>query len=341
MLIFMATGPSPASRDAEVKLRAELAEERLTRHGWIRIAGPICAVALGVLGALAYLKPIELLRFLQETRLGWSGVTENDLALDSGLVTYLVTGGYPDEEPIVMVHGIGPNAALEWRGVMAPIAAGHYKVIALNLPGFASSDHKQVRYSIAYQAAALADLIDKLKLTNVNLIGHDLGADVALYYAVDHPNNVERLMLVAGGMIGAGEAARMRRDLLPSSPDKVHTMVDEAFFGLPPMPDFMYERMMAALAADLPAQNDMLESVGADEAHIRSHLGQIFNTLTMIIYGGKDALYPRARAEAVHTMLPGSATVAFKTSGHNPQLEHPDEFSDTILYLLRQTEGGK
>ena len=331
----------PAGQESEIKLRAALSEESPRRGTWIRIAGPICAVTLGVLGAAFYLHPIGVLRFAQETRLGWSGVTRSEVALSNGLMTYYMTGGYPDQEPVVMIHGLGPNAALEWRGVMAPIAEGHYKVIAPNLLGFASSDHKQVPYSIAYQAAAVSDLIDNLKLDKINLVGHDLGADVALYYAVDHADKVERLILVSGGMIGASAAGRLKHDLIPSTPDQMRGVVDSTFFGLPPMPDFIYERMAAALAGDLPAQAGMLDSVAKDEGHIRSQLGQIFNTLTVIMWGGKDTVYLPARGAVLHAMLPGSATVVFKTSGHDPALEHPDEFSESLLYLFRQTEGGR
>ncbi len=335
-------GQSPsASTESAVKLRAALSEERPRRGTWIRIAGPISAVLLGVLGASFYLRPIGVLRFAQETRLAWSGVTRSEIALNDGLMTYYVTGGYQDEEPVVMIHGAGPNAALEWRGVIGPVAAGHYKVVAPNLFGFASSEHKQVQYSIASEAASLADLIDKLKLSKVNLVGHDLGADVALYYAVDHPDNVERLILVSGGMIGSGVANRIRQRLLPNNPEGARDLIDSAFFGLPPMPQFMYDRMAAALADDLPAETGMLDSVAKDEGHIRSRLGQIFNTLTVVMWGGKDNLFPAARGEALHAALPGSATVVFKTSGHEPQLEHPEEFSESLLYLFRQTEGGR
>jgi pimeloyl-ACP methyl ester carboxylesterase len=330
----------PATSESEIKLRAALSEESPRRGTWIRIAGPLCAVALGVLGAAFYLRPIGVLRFAQETRLGWSGVARNEMALNDGLITYYVTGGFPDQEPVVMIHGLGPNAALEWRGVMAPVAEGHYKVVAPNLPGFASSEHKQVDYTIAYQAAALGNLIDNLKLDKVNLVGHDLGADVALYYAVDNPDKVERLILVSGGLIGAGAAAQMRHALLPATPEQARSIVDAALFGLPPMPDFMYDRMMAALADDLPAQSSMLDSVAKDEGHIRSKIGQIFNTLTVIMWGGKDPLVA-PHAEALHSMLPGSATVIFKTSGHDPALEHPAEFSESLLYLFAQTEGGR
>ncbi len=331
----------PSRAPSETEIRGELIAPPVRRHAWINIVGPLCALALGVSAAMLYLRPIDTLRWIQLTRLGWSGVTQNEIALQDGLVTYLITGGYWEQEPVVMIHGLGPNAALVWRGVIAPIAEAHYKIIAPNLPGFASSEHKQVKYSIAYEAGAIAELIDQLKLDHVNLVGNDLGADVALYYAVDHPDKVERLILVGGGLGGAKAAARLRKGMLPTTPDGMRDLVQASFFDLPPMPQFMYERMMAALSADFQAQSDMLDSVPRDEAHIRSKLGQIFNTLTIIIWGGRDPYFTSAEGEALHAALPGSATVVFKTSGAFPQIEHPDDFADSLIFILKQQEGGQ
>jgi pimeloyl-ACP methyl ester carboxylesterase len=311
------------------------------RHAWINIVGPLAAVFVGIFGAAFYLHPIGTLRWLQTTRLGWSGVTQNEIGLDQGLMTYFMTGGYWDQAPVVMIHGVGLDAALVWRGVMKPISEAHFKVIAPNLMGFASSEHRQVNYSIAYQAGAIAQLIDQLKLEHVSLIASDVGADVALYYAVDHPDKVERLVLISGGLMGAAGAQRLRKGLVPDTPEAMQAALAASFYGMPPLPQFMYERMIFALAQDRQAQTDMLNSVPKDEAHIRSKLGQIFNTLTIIMWGGKNPFYSAAQGEALHSALPGSATVVFKTSGPFPQLEHPDDFAESIIFILKQVEGGQ
>jgi pimeloyl-ACP methyl ester carboxylesterase len=240
-----------------------------------------------------------------------------------------------------MIHGVGLDAALVWRGVMKPISEAHFKVIAPNLMGFASSEHRQVNHSIAYQAGAIAQLIDQLKLEHVSLIASDVGADVALYYAVDHPDKVERLVLVSGGLMGAANAEKLKKGLLPNTPEAMQAALAASFYGMPPLPQFMYDRMIAALANDMSAQTDMLNSVPKDEAHIRSKLGQIFNTLTIIMWGGKNPYFGAAQGEALHAALPGSATVVFKTSGPFPQLEHPDDFAESIIFILKQVEGGQ
>ena len=278
---------------------------------------------------------------MQLVRLGWSGVTQNEIALNDGLMTYLVTGGYSDQEPVVLIHGMGPSAALEWREIMKTISEAHYKVIAPNLFGFDGSEHKQVRYTIGYQAGAVEQLIEALKLDHVNLVGHGLGADVALYLTVNHPERIERLIVVSGGLIGTSGAKKLRQNLLPGSAEALRAQVETSFFGLPPMPAFMYERMMVDVAQDIAAQADMLDSIPTDEGHIRSRLGQIFNTVTTIIWGGKDQVLAVGQAQALHAALPGSATAIFKDTGHFPQLEHPEEFDDTLLFFLKQREGGR
>lgn len=330
-----------ARKPTEADIRAENLAPQVRRHTWINIAGPIAAVFLGIFAAAMYLRPLYVLRFVQLTRLGWSGVAQNDLALKDGLITYLITGGYSGQEPVVMIHGLGPNAALVWRDIMPPVADAHFKVIAPNLPGFASSDHKQVQYTIAYQAEAVAQMIDEMKLDHVNLVGNDLGADVALYYAVEHPEKVERLVLVSGGLVGARGAEKLRKGILPSTAESIRAQVEASFFDLPPMPEFIYQRMIAELAGDVQAETDMLNSVPRDEAHIRSKIGNIFNTLTIIIWGAKNPYFGTAEGEAVHAAMPGSATVVFKTSGAYPQLEHPDDFAESLIFVIKQNEGGR
>jgi pimeloyl-ACP methyl ester carboxylesterase len=333
--------PESARTPSEAEVRGNLIAPSVRRHAWINIVGPLAAVFIGVFGAAFYLHPIATLRWLQTTRLGWSGVTQSEVGLNDGLMTYFMTGGYWDQSPVLMIHGVGLDAALVWRGVIEPISEAHFKVIAPNLMGFASSEHKQVDYSIAYQAGAIEQLVDQLKLDHINIIASDVGADVALYYAVDHPDKIERLILVNGGLMGAAGAEKLRKGMLPNTPESMQAALDASFYGIPPLPQYMYERMIAALADDMQAQTDMLNSVARDEGHIRSKIGQIFNTLTIIIWGGKNPYYTAAQGEALHAALPGSATVIFKTSGAFPQLEHPDDFTESAVFILKQVEGGQ
>src|SRR2546426_10790174 len=89
----------------EPQLRASLPDDAPSRFGWVRIAGPLAALIIGALGALLYLHPVGVLRWMQVTRLGWSGVGQKEIALNDGLMTFLMTGGYAGQDPVVLGHG--------------------------------------------------------------------------------------------------------------------------------------------------------------------------------------------------------------------------------------------
>ena len=234
-----------------------------------------------------------------------------------------------------MIHGLGPNAALVWRGIMPLVADAHYKVIAPNLPGFASSDHKQVKYSIAYQAEAIAQMIDEMKLDHVNLVGNDLGARRRTLLRRRASRQVERMILVSGGLVGARGAEKLRKGMLPTTPDAIRAQVEASFFDLPPMPEFIYQRMMGELSNDLQAETDMIDS-GASRrgAHPLQNRPGLQHAHDHNL--GAKICFSAAEGEALHAAMPGSATVVFKTSGAYPQLEHPDDFR-RVADLRNQT----
>ena len=84
----------------------------------------------------------------------------------------------------------------------------------------------------------------------------------------------------------------------------------------------MFQRMMAQLADDLQAETEMLNSIPKDEGHIRSKLGQIFNPLTVITWGGKDPYFgarqgdalARSRADAAGSSPPRAVAVRSATA---------------------------
>src|SRR5713226_3573719 len=98
----------------------------------IRIAGPLAAIALLILGYLLYFYPLKSLFWIYGTRLQWSGVGAHDADLKEGKIAWHESG-YRGEEAVLLVHGLGTEGSLEWRANMAPFAEGHCRVIAPDL----------------------------------------------------------------------------------------------------------------------------------------------------------------------------------------------------------------
>src|SRR5919198_4207765 len=121
-----------------------------------------------------------------------------DITLRGGEVAglrlhYVVEGRGP---AVVLLHGLG-GFAQSWRHTIDALAS-RATVFALDLPGFGRSAKPPAAYRLGYFARALHGFLDALGVGQASLIGHSLGASVAVTYALTHPVRVERMALVAG-----------------------------------------------------------------------------------------------------------------------------------------------
>src|SRR5438067_10404883 len=117
--------------------------------------------------------------------------------VDGLALNYLVEGRGP---AVVLVHGLG-GFAESWRHNLGSLAA-RATVYAIDLPGFGRSAKPPAAYSLAFFARSLHAFLDGVGLTQASLVGHSLGAAVAVTYALTRPARVERLALLSGCVPG-------------------------------------------------------------------------------------------------------------------------------------------
>ena len=102
--------------------------------------------------------------------------------------------------PIICAHGLTANAYC-FQALADELSSTH-RVIAYDLRGRGDSDKPESGYSLSIHANDLAEIIDALELDRPVIIGHSLGAMIALYFAAHHPENLSKLVLVdAGGQL--------------------------------------------------------------------------------------------------------------------------------------------
>ncbi|GAA2208187.1 alpha/beta hydrolase [Nonomuraea monospora] len=95
---------------------------------------------------------------------------------------------------VVLLHG-WPQTSLCWEPVLGRLAAGH-TVVAPDLRGYGLSDKPATGYDKRRMAADLAELIGSLGFERASVVGHDRGARVAHRWALDRPDQVERLAVL-------------------------------------------------------------------------------------------------------------------------------------------------
>ena len=97
--------------------------------------------------------------------------------------------------PLVLLHGLG-GSIYDWRHLIRPLSESH-RVIAIDLLGAGESDMPEgVDYSIAAQARRVKGLMDLLGAERASLVGNSYGGGIALRFAQDWPERVDRLVLL-------------------------------------------------------------------------------------------------------------------------------------------------
>jgi pimeloyl-ACP methyl ester carboxylesterase len=117
------------------------------------------------------------------------------MELDGERVHYVDTGGAGPA--VVMIHGLAGNL-LHFDYALAGRLAGEFRLILVDRPGSGySSRAAGADATLTAQAAAIAKLIRALGLKHPLVVGHSLGGAVSLALALDHPDCVGGLALVA------------------------------------------------------------------------------------------------------------------------------------------------
>src|SRR5262245_42062063 len=118
--------------------------------------------------------------------------TKRSIHLESARVTYIDGGSGP---PVLLLHGCAFSSHI-WGRLITDLC-GHFRCIAPDLLGLGDTETKRDRdWALPAQAAMIAELLDRLALRSVHVVGHDHGGAVAQLLAAEHPQVIDRLVLV-------------------------------------------------------------------------------------------------------------------------------------------------
>jgi pimeloyl-ACP methyl ester carboxylesterase len=103
------------------------------------------------------------------------------------------------DETILIIPGLGTSVDF-WQLVIPPMAE-HYRVVAMDPPGFGKSDKPDVKYSLKWITQQIVDFMNERGIDRATLMGGSLGGHLAAMVAIHHPQRVDRLILM--GSCGA------------------------------------------------------------------------------------------------------------------------------------------
>src|SRR3954467_8348587 len=172
-------------------------------------------------------------------------------------VTYCRMGQGP---AVLLVHGI-TSSSRTWRTV-TPALAEHYDVIAPDLLGHGRSAKPRGDYSLGAYASGLRDLLVALEVPSATVVGHSLGGGVAMQFAYQFPERVQRLALGDSGGLGAEVSLVLRAATLPGAEWVLPLLASSPLRGASAAVGSALGRVGLRASADVQGLAEGFESLG-------------------------------------------------------------------------------
>ena len=258
---------------------------------------------------------------------------------------------------ILLIHGIGDNSTT-WATVQSRLAQ-RFTVVAVDLLGHGKSDKPRADYSAAAYANGMRDLLSVLDIERATVVGHSLGGGVAMQFAYQFPQLVERLVLVGTGGVTKDVNIALRLASLPMGSEALALL--RVPLVLPALQIFGRAAGLVlgstALGHDLPDVLRVLADLPEPMASaaftrtLRSVVDWRGQSVTMldrcyltesvpvqIIWGTQDVVVPVSHARMAHAAMPGSRLELFEGSGHFPFHDDPDRFIEVVERFIDTTK---
>jgi pimeloyl-ACP methyl ester carboxylesterase len=257
--------------------------------------------------------------------------------------------------PLVLVHGGGPGASGEygWRQNI-PALAQHFQVFAPDRIGFGLTDKPADELGDPVLAQHLADFIDALCLEELYMMGNSMGAYGVAKYAVDHPDRVKKMVLVASGSIASamglehkpseGMRAMRRFDSEPTR-ENMRAVLEGLVFNKAGITDELIEGRFKLATQPEAMASQKLQQKYRQRLQTDPNLRQQYSLLhrfpeltipAIMIWGKEDRFAPiEELGYPLRDMLPNlRAFHVFEHSGHQVQNDEVEKFNRVVLDFL-------
>jgi len=284
-------------------------------------------------------------------------LTRDDLPGDSVFYFDSPPGG-PAAGVFILIHGLGDDAD-SWRHLIPLLNLKGWRVLALDLPGFARSVASE-KVSIEKHAAAVIQLIEAVAghpstpATPIFLAGNSIGALVAEFVAIKRPELVHSLILIDGSIPGGPSKpnpiglfkllfSRKWYGNYRDNHERARNSLYPYFADFDAMPledrEFLRQRVIARVEsttqekAFFATQSSLIWAyarVSWYARRIRKFKGKI-----QLIWGEKDRIIPRSSMFAFRKLRTDTEMAVIPGAGHLPHQEKPEE---TVKIMMEFVE---
>jgi pimeloyl-ACP methyl ester carboxylesterase len=256
--------------------------------------------------------------------------------------------------PLLFLHGLG-GSWKDWAGNLESFRPS-YQVMALDFPGFGDSDKPEVDYSIDWLTGMVEKFLQERGLNQVRIVGHSMGALVALNLAARPASPVNILMVTDA--VGIGDKAEFlsyaltKRIMGPDSrwesieevlKGEFKSMIESFIKGEKPKTsrEFFQSIPKAPFTGKplLPMTPPVQMSASIIDFDVGPRL-PLIQQPTLILWGARDPIAPPQDASYLKSKIPQATLTMLEGCGHSPMQEQPGRFNQEVWKFLQATESG-
>lgn len=235
---------------------------------------------------------------------------------------------------VLLIHGYA-ESLMAYRPIFDRLAS-RSKVVAVDMPGFGLSDKPESGYTLEDYVRRMSDFIDRHIEGPVVLVGHSMGGEVAAAVAIEKPDRVVGLVLIASAGWGLSETYHtligQGRGVLgwinAAAGELVIPLYDSNWLSQPdewstydPLLDPSYRA----------ASSEVLRQF--DFAALRNRFSEISQP-TMLIWGQRDPTTPFEFGLEMERAIPCSEMFTVTRTLHRPHQTEPDSVLSAIRKFL-------
>lgn len=242
--------------------------------------------------------------------------------------------------PVVFVTGVGVTHAFWEQQVGALVDS--FRTISYDHRGSGGSSKPPSGYSVEIWAEDLRALIGALELDSPTLVGHGVGAHVALRYAATDPGTLANLVLVSGAPWFLGDREQqggfsedfweqLKASWLRNRPQSELDLADAYYFHTDPGEAMRMAALQMALTWPLPVYLELGRTLPAVDH--RDALASI-EVPALVIHGRHDEKNRYEGGVYLAEHLPNAELVTLEDSAHCPNLEEPRRVGEALRAFL-------
>jgi pimeloyl-ACP methyl ester carboxylesterase len=231
-------------------------------------------------------------------------------------VHYQVSGSL-DKPPLIMIHGIGGR--LNWWRANLPTFSKFYRTYALDLPGFGRSKRLPGRFTINRGAEFVKNWLDLVGLKKVHLVAHSMGGQIAARLAANHPEMLDKLVLVAPN--GLPLSFKVWKSYVSKVP-KVKVPLNQTI-----------SIAVGTMRTDMLALGQSIYAVFNDP-EVEETLRKVV-TPTLVVWGTADSVLPPQLGQRTLALLPNARLALIENGTHSLMFDQSYIFNREVLTFLR------